>query len=388
MECQDARRLIDRGVKPGTTDLERRYLGFHLSRCASCRTYRRDVEAIQVLTGLLAQPGHPPRSTAHVRRWQMALRPARVTSAMLIISGAMALLPSTGLLPTAAAAQTATAQTMAVARDVAARPDWRAVVLTAARDDAVTPQLSRTTASNRLLRELLEAPPAPSEMRGVLAQARAAQAAEVAHQQALLRELLEAPPAPSEMRGVLAQARNAAKQVPALEEAAVPPEIGTTELALGQQLNLPPVPVASVDAQWYAPNYTIASTYVVQPGDTLWAIAERFYGNGALWPAIYHANADQIGNPDLIYPNQYFDIPAQPVWTDQYIVYHPRRPEYRANWQGGNYTIVRGDTLSGIAYRVYGDASRWHEIYSWNWDVIGGDPDLIYPGTMLSLPPA
>ena len=49
---------------------------------------------------------------------------------------------------------------------------------------------------------------------------------------------------------------------------------------------------------------------------------------------------------------------------------------------------VSGDTLSDIAYRVCGDANRWHEIYNWNQGAIGCDPDLIYPGTVLSLPPA
>lgn len=36
------------------------------------------------------------------------------------------------------------------------------------------------------------------------------------------------------------------------------------------------------------------ATYRVVSGDTLWGIAERFYGNGAEWPKIYTANAAQI----------------------------------------------------------------------------------------------
>ncbi|MDX1902868.1 MAG: LysM peptidoglycan-binding domain-containing protein [Thermonemataceae bacterium] len=41
--------------------------------------------------------------------------------------------------------------------------------------------------------------------------------------------------------------------------------------------------------------------YVVQPGDTLWGIAEKLLGNGALYTQIYEANKDVIGsNPDLI----------------------------------------------------------------------------------------
>lgn len=41
--------------------------------------------------------------------------------------------------------------------------------------------------------------------------------------------------------------------------------------------------------------------YVVQPGDTLWGIAQEQLGNGADYMKIYNANKDVIGsNPDLI----------------------------------------------------------------------------------------
>ncbi len=49
------------------------------------------------------------------------------------------------------------------------------------------------------------------------------------------------------------------------------------------------------------------------------------------------------------------------------------------------YTVVSGDTLSKIAKREYGDASKWHAIYEANRDTIK-NPDLIYPGQVLTLP--
>ncbi|MEZ5919728.1 MAG: LysM peptidoglycan-binding domain-containing protein [Parvularculaceae bacterium] len=48
---------------------------------------------------------------------------------------------------------------------------------------------------------------------------------------------------------------------------------------------------------------------VVQPGNSLWRIARRAYGRGIQYTIIYEANADQIRDPDLIYPGQVFDVP-------------------------------------------------------------------------------
>ena len=48
-------------------------------------------------------------------------------------------------------------------------------------------------------------------------------------------------------------------------------------------------------------------TYTVVSGDTLWAIAERFYGDGSKYQKI--ATASNIPNPDLIQPGQVLTIP-------------------------------------------------------------------------------
>jgi LysM repeat protein len=50
-----------------------------------------------------------------------------------------------------------------------------------------------------------------------------------------------------------------------------------------------------------------ARTYTVESGDTLWAISERFYGDGNKYQAI--ADASGVANPDLIYPGQVLTIP-------------------------------------------------------------------------------
>ena len=52
------------------------------------------------------------------------------------------------------------------------------------------------------------------------------------------------------------------------------------------------------------------------------------------------------------------------------------------------YTVKKGDSLSKIAKRVYGDAQQWRKIYDANRTLIGDNPDLIHPGQSLKLPRA
>lgn len=48
---------------------------------------------------------------------------------------------------------------------------------------------------------------------------------------------------------------------------------------------------------------------VVQPGNSLWRLARRVYGEGVRYTTIFEANKDQIADPDLIYPGQVFALP-------------------------------------------------------------------------------
>ncbi len=52
-----------------------------------------------------------------------------------------------------------------------------------------------------------------------------------------------------------------------------------------------------------------ATVYEVKPGDTLGAIAQRFYGKASLYPKIFEANKDILSNPDLIKVGQKLKIP-------------------------------------------------------------------------------
>ncbi len=52
------------------------------------------------------------------------------------------------------------------------------------------------------------------------------------------------------------------------------------------------------------------------------------------------------------------------------------------------YTVVKGDSLSKIAKSLYGNAVKWKAIYEANKATIGGNPDLIKPGQVLTIPEA
>lgn len=75
MECAEARRLIDAGLRPGSTDPRRAALGFHLTRCASCKRYAEHPDDAALLLALLdeappivelAPPPAPPTPTEEV----------------------------------------------------------------------------------------------------------------------------------------------------------------------------------------------------------------------------------------------------------------------------------------------------------------------------------
>ena len=100
-------------------------------------------------------------------------------------------------------------------------------------------------------------------------------------------------------------------------------------------------------------------SYTVQPGDTLYRIAARY---GTTVTAI--ANANNIANPNLIYPGQVLVIPGGGSTP----------PATRT------YTVQPGDTLYSIAGR-YG--TTVNAIVTAN-NI--ADPNLILPGQVLVIP--
>lgn len=68
-----------------------------------------------------------------------------------------------------------------------------------------------------------------------------------------------------------------------------------------------PSPAPAPAATSAAPEPT---TYTVQSGDTLSAIAKRFLGNANDYMEIFNANRDQLSDPNKIKPGQVLKIPT------------------------------------------------------------------------------
>ncbi len=49
--------------------------------------------------------------------------------------------------------------------------------------------------------------------------------------------------------------------------------------------------------------------HTVEKGDSLWKIAEKAYGDGSKYMAIFEANKPMLSDPDKIYPGQMLRIP-------------------------------------------------------------------------------
>jgi nucleoid-associated protein YgaU len=53
-----------------------------------------------------------------------------------------------------------------------------------------------------------------------------------------------------------------------------------------------------------------AKTYTVQKNDSLWKIADKFYGDGRKWKDIADANKDVLPDPSKLKPGITLSIPA------------------------------------------------------------------------------
>lgn len=134
--------------------------------------------------------------------------------------------------------------------------------------------------------------------------------------------------------------------------------------------------------------------YTVKEGDTLFAIADKYYQDGYKYEEI--AKTNNISNADDIEVGKTLEIPKlaesmttkTPATTPTPSAEENTPPPSVSSDFGpvitsGTYTVAADDWLSKIAARAYGDVMLFDKIAKAN-NI--QNPDLIEPGTILTIP--
>ncbi|MFM9996519.1 MAG: LysM peptidoglycan-binding domain-containing protein [Phycisphaerales bacterium] len=167
-------------------------------------------------------------------------------------------------------------------------------------------------------------------------------------------------------------------------------------MAEGPKVTLPLPPVEE------APRF-----HAVQKGETLYKIAEKYYGSGSAWKRLADHNKGLIGANGAVREGVRIVIPAggtmarksgpapagsapparTPTTDTRKPKAMPARPTEVRIASGATrattYTVRKDDTLGDISKKVLGTSRRWREIL----DLNGLDEDeFLTPGTVLKVP--
>ncbi|MBI3862831.1 MAG: LysM peptidoglycan-binding domain-containing protein [Planctomycetia bacterium] len=170
------------------------------------------------------------------------------------------------------------------------------------------------------------------------------------------------------------------------------------------------------------------ATYRVQPDDNFWKISRKQYGSARYYQALTQHNLDRAPDPQKLRPGTQISTPTAAYLERKYpnliekgsadsathhAGAHPSRTRPRFEKPGTEhdfdrpaersvaketgegyfysksgdpmYRIGADDTLTGIAQKHLGRASRWTEIYEQNQDILSS-PDNLTLGTVIRLP--
>ncbi len=175
---------------------------------------------------------------------------------------------------------------------------------------------------------------------------------------------------------------------------------GRTPVSASVESARPSSPGAHPAAQPQPRQHTIAG------GDTLVAVSQKYFGDDRRVAEILAANP-QIKDPRRLKIGDVIVIPSSATPPNAGGAAEPRAPTPPArtsltdkaetaaadNLSGRpsasaakTYQVKEGDTFYGIAKALYGDGTRWHEIYALNKTAMKNDPRRLRPGMVLSLP--
>jgi nucleoid-associated protein YgaU len=143
--------------------------------------------------------------------------------------------------------------------------------------------------------------------------------------------------------------------------------------------------------------------YVVQPQDTFWTISRKKYGTARYFQALAELNKAHVPDATRMRPGVKVSTPPTEILETRYSQFLPKgsaievasgeRPAGKSG-PAGFFTSADGkpmyrtgekDTLSGIAAKHLGRASRWIQVYEMNRDKLSS-PNQLKIGTELVLP--
>jgi nucleoid-associated protein YgaU len=143
--------------------------------------------------------------------------------------------------------------------------------------------------------------------------------------------------------------------------------------------------------------------YVVQPQDNFWTISRKRYGTARYFRALAEINKQHVPDPTRMRPGTRIRTPATEILETQFAQYLPRgsaievasgerqsttpRPTgfFVSSVGKPMYRTGDKDTLSNIAGRHLGRASRWTEVFELNRDKLAS-PNQVKIGLELALP--
>jgi nucleoid-associated protein YgaU len=120
--------------------------------------------------------------------------------------------------------------------------------------------------------------------------------------------------------------------------------------------------------------------YVVKKGDSLWKIAVSEYNDGYKWTEL--AKANDLKNPGAIEIGQKLILPK--IEIKEVVVIDNQVKEEKIV-SGGEYKVVKTDSLWKIAVRAYGDGYQWTKIWQANNSKII-NPNGLEIGMILTIP--
>lgn len=130
-------------------------------------------------------------------------------------------------------------------------------------------------------------------------------------------------------------------------------------------VKISPVPTKTIATPTPVQNIKAGSEYTIQPGDSLWNISVKTYGDGYEWTKIYEVNKLALGNnPSLINSGTKINLPQ--METAKTV----------------EYTVKKGDNLWNISASICGSGFVWTQIAA---DNQIGQPSLIFAGTVLKV---